>query len=58
VEVKKKKSIKYPIEDLDVEFTEKEKRQSRLRPRPEIEVLFGDDFEPFFMSWCYLQTFG
>lgn len=59
VEVKKKKSTKYPIEDLDVERTEKERKQGvKMRPLPQAEVPFGEGFESFFMSWCYLQTFG
>jgi bromodomain adjacent to zinc finger domain protein 1A len=59
VELKKKKPIKYPIEDLDVERTEKDKKSVlKKRPLPQTEVPFGEYFEPFFMSWCYLQTFG
>lgn len=59
IEIKKKKAIKYPIEDLDVERTDKERKQgAKRRPLPQGEVPFGKDFESFFMSWCYLQTFG
>ncbi|KZT40060.1 hypothetical protein SISSUDRAFT_1060571 [Sistotremastrum suecicum HHB10207 ss-3] len=56
---KKKKPLKYPTEDLDVVPSERERRQGlKVRPLPKKDLPFGISFEPFLMTWGYLQTFG
>jgi hypothetical protein len=57
---KPKGPIKYPIDDLDVMITDRERKGGKqtLRPPLERDVPFGSDFEPFLMSWCFMQSFG
>lgn len=52
--------IKYPIDDLDVVITDREKKSGKQVTRPQIDrdVPFGKDFEPFLMSWAFFQSFG
>ncbi|KAF8310996.1 hypothetical protein DL93DRAFT_2083951 [Clavulina sp. PMI_390] len=60
VKPKPKGPIKYPIEDLDVTITDREKKAGRKVMRPPIsrEVPFGEAFERFLMSWAFFQSFG
>ncbi|KAF8342653.1 ATP-utilizing chromatin assembly and remodelling N-terminal-domain-containing protein [Cantharellus anzutake] len=57
---KPKGPIKYPIEDLDVTISERERKAGKavVRPAFDRDVPFGSDFEPFLMSWAFMQSFG
>lgn len=57
---KPKGPIKYPIDDLDVVVTDRERKLGKqvMRPPLERELPFGVAFEPFLMSWAFLQAFG
>ncbi|KAF9512921.1 hypothetical protein BS47DRAFT_1329990 [Hydnum rufescens UP504] len=57
---KPKGPIKYPIDDLDVMITDRERKGGKqtLRPPLERDVPFGSDFESSLMSWCFMQSFG
>ena len=57
---KPKGPIKYPIDDLDVTISERERKAGKavVRPTFERDVPFGPAFEPFLMSWAFTQSFG
>lgn len=57
---KPKGPIKYPIDDLDVVITDREKKAGKQLTRPKLnrDVPFGKSFEPFLMSWAFFQSFG
>ena len=52
--------VKYPIDDLDVAITDREKKTGKkvTRPRIDRDVPFGRSFEPFLMTWAFFQSFG
>lgn len=58
----KKSVARWPIEDLDVVLTEKEKQGGKpvVRPLPHRIADFPapDYFEPFLMSWNFVTTYG
>lgn len=57
---KPKGPIKYPIDDLDVVITDREKKAGKhvMRPQMDRKVPFGEQFESFLMSWAFFQSFG
>ena len=60
-EGKKKKPMKFPAEDLLLDFSpEKDGAAGRLevRLRPERTLPFGDQFEKFLMTWSFLNVMG
>jgi bromodomain adjacent to zinc finger domain protein 1A len=58
----KKPVTRWPIEDLDVILTEKEKASGKpiVRPPPHRVSEFSapDSFEPFLMAWNFVTTYG
>ncbi|KAJ6519530.1 chromatin remodeling complex protein [Mycena sanguinolenta] len=64
VEKKKKKPVRYPTEDLDVQIGEKEKKAGVKVKRPvpsRVALPFNDSpgtFEAFLMTWNFLVVFG
>lgn len=52
--------VKYPIDDLDVVLTDREKKSGKqvTRPRIDRDVPFGKSFESFLMTWAFFQSFG
>ncbi|GMK57836.1 hypothetical protein CspeluHIS016_0406700 [Cutaneotrichosporon spelunceum] len=61
-EVKKKVSrgIKYPIEDFLLEYQEKDRQAGRVevKPVPNRDLPFGDQFDKFLMVWSFLNVMG
>ncbi|KAL1406251.1 hypothetical protein Q8F55_007945 [Vanrija albida] len=60
-ERKKKKPNKYPCEDLLLEYSaEREGAQGKpeVRPAPNKQVPFGEQFEKFLLSWSFLNVMG
>lgn len=62
-EKKKKKPLRYPAEDMDVVLPERDKKAGAKvqRPIPSRELPFRDtpeSFEPFLMTWNYLNVYG
>ncbi|WVR04567.1 hypothetical protein IAU60_001574 [Kwoniella sp. DSM 27419] len=60
-ERKKKKALKFPAEDLLVEWSEERDREAgriEVRPAPERSLPFGDQFERFLMTWSFLNVMG
>ncbi|KAJ6574807.1 chromatin remodeling complex protein [Mycena capillaripes] len=63
-EKKKKKPVRYPTEDLDVQLGEKEKKAGIKVKRPvpsRVALPFNDTpgtFEGFLMTWNFLVVFG
>ncbi|KAI6044961.1 chromatin remodeling complex protein [Pisolithus marmoratus] len=63
-EKKKKKPIRYPTEDLDIQASEKDKKTGvrAKKPVPSRTLLpFADDpatFESFLMAWNFLVVYG
>ncbi|KAF7339722.1 Chromatin remodeling complex protein [Mycena sanguinolenta] len=63
-EKKKKKPVRYPTEDLDVQIGEKEKKAGMKVKRPvpsRVALPFNDTpgtFEAFLMTWNFLVVFG
>ncbi|WVQ83398.1 hypothetical protein IAT38_005539 [Cryptococcus sp. DSM 104549] len=60
-EKKKKKALKYPTEDLLVEWNqERDSAQGRIEVRPPLikTLPFTDQFERFLMSWTFLNVMG
>ncbi|KAK4688137.1 hypothetical protein P7C73_g1979, partial [Tremellales sp. Uapishka_1] len=57
----KKKALKYPAEDLLVEYVEeRDGVAGRLKVRPPLikDLPFGDSFEKFLMAWSFLNVMG
>ena len=62
-EKKKKKPLRYPAEDMDVALPERDKKAGAKvqRPVPSRELPFSEipgAFEPFLMTWNYLNVYG
>ncbi|ORX38861.1 hypothetical protein BD324DRAFT_648971 [Kockovaella imperatae] len=60
-EALKKKPMKFPAEDLLVEYSQdKDEPAGRVevRPTPNRDLPFGDLFEKFLMSWSFLNVMG
>nr|GAT49763.1 predicted protein [Mycena chlorophos] len=63
-EKKKKKPVRYPTEDLDVQLTEKDKKAGMKLKRPvpsRMALPFngpGGGFESFLMTWNFLVVYG
>jgi hypothetical protein len=57
---KPKGPVKYPIDDLDVVITDREKKAGKQVARPPLDrdLPFEDHFEPFLMAWAFFQSFG
>ena len=57
----RKKAIKYPIDDLLIEYAEeRDGPHGRIpvRPTPNKQLPFGEHFERFLMSWSFLNVMG
>ncbi|EIW71309.1 hypothetical protein TREMEDRAFT_27184 [Tremella mesenterica DSM 1558] len=60
-ENKRKKPVKYPAEDLLVEYSgDRDAAAGRIeaRPAPGRTLPFGDQFERFLMTWSFLNVMG
>nr|XP_019047247.1 hypothetical protein I302_03855 [Kwoniella bestiolae CBS 10118]OCF26177.1 hypothetical protein I302_03855 [Kwoniella bestiolae CBS 10118] len=60
-ERKRKKALKYPAEDLLVEWSEEKDRPAgriEVRPIPNKILPFGDQFEKLLMTWSFLNVVG
>ncbi|WRT64827.1 uncharacterized protein IL334_001763 [Kwoniella shivajii] len=60
-ERRKKKALKYPAEDLLIEWSEEKDRAAgkiEVRPIPNKTLPFGDQFEQLLMSWSFLNVMG
>ncbi|ORY30989.1 hypothetical protein BCR39DRAFT_100098 [Naematelia encephala] len=60
-EVRKKKPMKYPADDLVVEWSDKiDEAAGRplVRPTPNRTLPFGDQFETLLMTWSFLNVMG
>ncbi|ODN82220.1 hypothetical protein L202_02506 [Cryptococcus amylolentus CBS 6039] len=55
-ERKKKKNFKFPNEDYLVDLWEE--KEPRLRPVPNKDLPFADQFEKFLTSWSFLNVMG
>lgn len=60
VKPKPKGPIKYPIDDLDVIISDREKKAGKqvVRPHLDRDLPFGELFEPFLMAWAFFQSFS
>ncbi|WWC67890.1 uncharacterized protein I206_101808 [Kwoniella pini CBS 10737] len=60
-ERRKKKALKYPAEDLLVEWSEEKDSPAgriQVRPIPKKTLPFGDQFEKLLMTWSFLNVMG